>query len=150
MAILPHFAWGVNGPRPRKQRGYLAFVRELTSHAKSARVDHIRGCCTSKSLEQTRRQVTTRLAARNGAHHPAAGQGTRQWTAAVSSKKEEMAMAGNIVQEVDDWVKIERVLISVSDKAGLQTFIPRLIEINPGIHFYSTPTSWERKGQPTT
>jgi phosphoribosylaminoimidazolecarboxamide formyltransferase/IMP cyclohydrolase len=47
-------------------------------------------------------------------------------------------MAGNIVKEIDDWVQIERVLVSVSDKSGLETFIPGLVEVNPGIHFYST------------
>jgi phosphoribosylaminoimidazolecarboxamide formyltransferase/IMP cyclohydrolase len=47
-------------------------------------------------------------------------------------------MAGNIVREVDDWVKIQRVLVSVSDKTGLDVLIPGLVEINPEIHFYST------------
>jgi len=47
-------------------------------------------------------------------------------------------MAGNIVQVVDDWVKIERVLLSVSDKTGLERFVPALLAINPEIHFYST------------
>jgi phosphoribosylaminoimidazolecarboxamide formyltransferase/IMP cyclohydrolase len=47
-------------------------------------------------------------------------------------------MAGNIVREIDDWVKIERVLVSVSDKTGLDSLIPGLAEINPDIHFYST------------
>jgi phosphoribosylaminoimidazolecarboxamide formyltransferase/IMP cyclohydrolase len=47
-------------------------------------------------------------------------------------------MAGNIVREIDNWVKIQRVLVSVSDKTGLDVLIPGLIEINPEIHFYST------------
>ena len=47
-------------------------------------------------------------------------------------------MAGNIVRQVDDWVPIKRLLISVSDKSGLETFIPALSDINPGVHFYST------------
>jgi len=47
-------------------------------------------------------------------------------------------MAGNIVREIDNWVKIRRVLVSVSDKTGLDTLIPGLVEINPEIHFYST------------
>lgn len=47
-------------------------------------------------------------------------------------------MAGNLVQNVDDWVKIERVLVSVSDKSGLEMFISALVSINPSIHFYST------------
>ncbi|HNT75796.1 MAG TPA: hypothetical protein PKH77_12345, partial [Anaerolineae bacterium] len=44
----------------------------------------------------------------------------------------------NIVNQIDNWVKIQRVLVSVSDKAGLETLIPGLAEINPDIHFYST------------
>ncbi len=47
-------------------------------------------------------------------------------------------MAGNIVRQADDWVKIQRVLVSVSDKTGLDLLIPGLVEINPDIHFYST------------
>jgi phosphoribosylaminoimidazolecarboxamide formyltransferase/IMP cyclohydrolase len=47
-------------------------------------------------------------------------------------------MAGNLVHDVDDWVKIERVLVSVSDKAGLPRLVPALVEINPGIRFYAT------------
>jgi len=44
----------------------------------------------------------------------------------------------NIVREVDDWVAIERVLVSVSDKSGLDQLVPALIDINPGVRFYST------------
>jgi len=44
----------------------------------------------------------------------------------------------NIVRETDDWVRIQRVLVSVSDKSRLDFFIPALIEINPEIHLYST------------
>ncbi len=44
----------------------------------------------------------------------------------------------NIVNQVDNWVKIQRVLVSVSDKAGLETLIPGLVDIHPDIHFYST------------
>jgi len=47
-------------------------------------------------------------------------------------------MAGNVVSRIDDWVRIQRVLVSVSDKAGLDVFIPGLIVINPDIHLYST------------
>jgi len=47
-------------------------------------------------------------------------------------------MAGNIVRHIDDRVKIERVLVSVSDKAGLEMLLPALLEINPGLHVYST------------
>ncbi len=44
----------------------------------------------------------------------------------------------NIVSQADDWVKINRALVSVSDKSGLDTFIPGLVALNPEIHFYST------------
>jgi len=44
----------------------------------------------------------------------------------------------NIVRETDDWVRIQRVLVSVSDKSRLDLLILALIEINPGIHLYST------------
>jgi len=44
----------------------------------------------------------------------------------------------NIVSQVDDWVKIRRVLVSVSDKSGLAEFVSGLLDIHPNIHFYST------------
>ena len=47
-------------------------------------------------------------------------------------------MAGNIVRQVDDWITVQRALVSVSDKTGLDLLIPNLVEINPQIHFYST------------
>jgi phosphoribosylaminoimidazolecarboxamide formyltransferase/IMP cyclohydrolase len=44
----------------------------------------------------------------------------------------------NIVRQVDAWIRIERVLLSVSDKSGLDLLVPGLVEINPSIRFYST------------
>lgn len=44
----------------------------------------------------------------------------------------------NIVREIDDLVPIRRVLVSVSDKAGLELLIPGLLAVNPAVHFYST------------
>jgi phosphoribosylaminoimidazolecarboxamide formyltransferase/IMP cyclohydrolase len=44
----------------------------------------------------------------------------------------------NFVEKIDDSVKIERVLISVYDKGGLDAFIPQLLGINPEIVLYST------------
>ena len=44
----------------------------------------------------------------------------------------------NFVETIDDRVKIQRVLISVYDKGGLDTFIPELLRINPEIVLYST------------
>ncbi|MBI5525858.1 MAG: hypothetical protein HY897_05945 [Deltaproteobacteria bacterium] len=47
-------------------------------------------------------------------------------------------MSVNVVRDVDRFVKVERVLLSVSDKSGLDVFVPGLVEVNPAIHFYST------------
>ena len=47
-------------------------------------------------------------------------------------------MAVNVVSDVDNHVHVERVLLSVSDKSGLERLVPGLIEANPEIHFYST------------
>lgn len=47
-------------------------------------------------------------------------------------------MALNIVKEIDGAVKIRRALISVSDKTGLEDFIPALVKACPGIIIYST------------
>jgi len=53
-------------------------------------------------------------------------------------------MAGNIVRQVDDWVQIQRVLVSVSDKSGLEHLVPEMVAINPHIHFYSTGGTYRR------
>ena len=47
-------------------------------------------------------------------------------------------MSKNIVEKIDDQVKIKTILVSVSDKSGLETFIPGLIELNPDILILST------------
>ena len=47
-------------------------------------------------------------------------------------------MALNIVSKIDDRVKISHVLVSVSDKTGLETFIPALVAQNPDMMIYST------------
>jgi len=47
-------------------------------------------------------------------------------------------MALNIVNEIDQDIKIEKVLISLSDKSGLETLVSSLLEINSDIVFYST------------
>lgn len=47
-------------------------------------------------------------------------------------------MSINIVEKIDDLVKVKHILVSVSDKNGLDTFIPRLVEINPEIKIFST------------
>lgn len=47
-------------------------------------------------------------------------------------------MALNIVKDIDNRVKIRHVLASVSDKTGLDTFIPALVKANPDVIIYST------------
>ncbi len=47
-------------------------------------------------------------------------------------------MTTNRVENIDDRVKIETVLVSVSDKTGLDALIPELVRINPGIRILST------------
>ena len=47
-------------------------------------------------------------------------------------------MALNIVDKIDDRVKVNHVLASVSDKKGLDRLIPGLIKANAGIRIYST------------
>lgn len=47
-------------------------------------------------------------------------------------------MTKNIVEKIDNKVKIRTVLASVSDKTGLDTFIPGLVAVNPDILILST------------
>ncbi|MFC1482620.1 hypothetical protein ACFL51_02320, partial [Myxococcota bacterium] len=53
-------------------------------------------------------------------------------------------MAVNIVEQIDDLVKIRHALISVSDKSGLETFVPGLIEVNPELRIISTGGTYAR------
>jgi len=47
-------------------------------------------------------------------------------------------MAINVVERIDGFVKVKHVLVSVSNKSGLESLIPSLVEINPDIQIYST------------
>ena len=47
-------------------------------------------------------------------------------------------MALNIVTEIDGRVAVRNVLMSVSDKTGLETFVPALLKACPGVRIYST------------
>ena len=47
-------------------------------------------------------------------------------------------MSLNIVTEIDNRVKVSNVLMSVSDKTGLETFVPALVKACPGVKIYST------------
>jgi phosphoribosylaminoimidazolecarboxamide formyltransferase/IMP cyclohydrolase len=47
-------------------------------------------------------------------------------------------MSMNVVETIDNQVKVNHVLISVSDKRGLESFVPRLLKMNPDIRIFST------------
>ena len=47
-------------------------------------------------------------------------------------------MSVNVVERIDDRVKVRHVLVSVSDKQGLERFIPELVRVNPGLRIFST------------
>jgi len=47
-------------------------------------------------------------------------------------------MGINIVEKIDDRIKIKHILVSVSDKKGLDAFIPQLVSVNPDIRIFST------------
>jgi len=47
-------------------------------------------------------------------------------------------MSINIVEKIDDFVKVRHVLVSVSDKRGLDMLIPQLVDANPDIKIFST------------
>ena len=53
-------------------------------------------------------------------------------------------MSINVVERVDDLVKVQNILVSVSDKGGLEQFIPALVEINPQIRIFSTDGTYGR------
>ena len=47
-------------------------------------------------------------------------------------------MSLNIVTEIDNRVAVKNVLMSVSDKTGLETFVPALVKACPWVKIYST------------
>ena len=47
-------------------------------------------------------------------------------------------MTINVVEKIDDLIRVKHILVSVSDKQGLDDFIPELLKINPGIKIFST------------
>ena len=47
-------------------------------------------------------------------------------------------MALNIVDKIDDRIPIRTALVSVSDKTGLDTFVPALLAVNPDLRILST------------
>lgn len=53
-------------------------------------------------------------------------------------------MTKNVVEKIDDLVKIKTILVSVSDKSGLEAFIPGLLGINPDITILSTGGTYSK------
>ena len=47
-------------------------------------------------------------------------------------------MSLNIVTEIDNRIAVKNVLMSVSDKTGLEAFVPALVRACPGVKIYST------------
>ncbi len=47
-------------------------------------------------------------------------------------------MSINVVDQVDGPVEIKHVLMSVSDKSGLEDFVPGLVAASPGVKIFST------------
>lgn len=56
-------------------------------------------------------------------------------------------MTINVVDQVDDLVPVRHVLVSVSDKNGLETFIPQLLEMCPEARIFSTGGTFARIGE---
>ena len=52
-------------------------------------------------------------------------------------------MAGNIVRTIDDWVRPQNVLMSVSDKRDLQVIVNGLVSINDKLRIFSTGGTFE-------
>ena len=53
-------------------------------------------------------------------------------------------MALNIVTEIDNRVQVKNVLMSVSDKTGLESFVPALVKACPGVRIYSTGGTFKK------
>ena len=53
-------------------------------------------------------------------------------------------MAINIVNKIDSSVTLRHVLMSVSDKSGLDSFVPQLMSVNPDLKIFSTGGTFTR------
>jgi phosphoribosylaminoimidazolecarboxamide formyltransferase/IMP cyclohydrolase len=53
-------------------------------------------------------------------------------------------MTKNVVERVDDRVKVNTLLVSVSDKTGLETLIPGMVAVNPELIILSTGGTYGR------
>ncbi len=47
-------------------------------------------------------------------------------------------MSINIVNKIDDFIKVKHILVSVSDKNGLDRLIPEMLSANPELKIFST------------
>lgn len=56
-------------------------------------------------------------------------------------------MGINIVEKIDDLVKVKNILVSVSDKSRLDYFIPQIVDINPDITIFSTGGTFKKIGE---
>ncbi|RZB34416.1 MAG: phosphoribosylaminoimidazolecarboxamide formyltransferase / IMP cyclohydrolase [Desulfobacteraceae bacterium Eth-SRB1] len=53
-------------------------------------------------------------------------------------------MSINVVDRIDDLIRVKRILVSVSDKNGLDELIPAMLSINPEIKIFSTGGTYTR------
>ncbi|MDY6953384.1 MAG: hypothetical protein SWE60_17885 [Thermodesulfobacteriota bacterium] len=53
-------------------------------------------------------------------------------------------MAINVVDKIDGYVKVKNVIVSVSNKSGLESFVPSLLEISPDVRIYSTGGTYNK------
>ena len=53
-------------------------------------------------------------------------------------------MSINVVEKIDRFVGVNHVLVSVSDKSGLDFLVPALLKINPEIKIFSTGGTFNR------
>jgi len=53
-------------------------------------------------------------------------------------------MAMNVVDKIDQLVPLRHVLMSVSDKTGLDKFVPELMAVNPELKIFSTGGTFAR------
>ena len=53
-------------------------------------------------------------------------------------------MAVNIVRDIDDWVRVQQVLISVTDKTGLDVLVPGLVSGHENLKLFSTGGTYQR------
>jgi phosphoribosylaminoimidazolecarboxamide formyltransferase/IMP cyclohydrolase len=59
-------------------------------------------------------------------------------TDSSKERKKVSAMTINTVERIDDRIGLRHMLVSVSDKRGLDAFVPELLRLNPGLRIFST------------